>query len=196
MLYPLIHLEGAMAKEHVSPRIRIRDAAKELLLEANDIDSITVRQIAEKAKVGVGLVNYHYTSKDALLAGLVSEMMNEMLKEDVEASGSLAPRERLENMLIRLFNLGAEYVSLLRFMIRQSMEEGDMNTALILVPYLKDILGKDADEMKIRILALQILYPLQMTCINPEKFRLYSGINVMNADERKQYVISLIDNIL
>lgn len=185
-----------MAKEYVSPRIRIRDAARELLLETNDIESITVRQIAERAKVGVGLVNYHYSSKDALLAGLVSEMMNEMLKQDIKVSEGTSPRERLENMLVRLFDFGAEYVSLLRFMIRQSIEEGDMNTALTLVPYLKDILGQDTDEMKIRILALQILYPLQMTCISPEEFKLYSGIDIMNADERKQYVISLINNLL
>ena len=179
-----------------SPRERIRSAAKELLLEKNDIESITVRQIANRANVGVGLVNYHFSSKDALLAEVVSERMNEIIRYDLDNADGLSPKEKLQTILIQLFDMGAEYLPLLQFLIRKEIEDGNMDTALELVPFLRSAFGSDTDEMKLRVLALQILFPLQMTCISPEKFKLYSGIDVLNGEERKKYVIQLIDNIL
>ena len=189
-------LEDIMQENSNSPRERIRKAAKELLLENNDIESITVRQIAYRANVGVGLVNYHFSSKDALLAEVVSEKMNEMIQHNFDETNDLSPKEKLQAILIQLFDLGAEYLPLLQFLIRQGVDEGNLDTALELIPFLREAFGPDADEMKLRVLALQVLYPLQLTCISPEKFKLYSGIDVTKAEERKKYVIQLIDNIL
>ena len=189
-------LEDIMSKNSDSPRDRIRNAAKELLLENNDIESITVRQIANRANVGVGLVNYHYSSKDALLAEVVSEKMNEMIRYDIDNTNGLSPKEKLQTILIQLFDLGAEYLPLLQFLIRKGIEDGNMDTALELIPFLRAAFDSDTDEMKLRVLALQILYPLQMTCISPEKFKQYSGIDVSKAEERKKYVTQLIDNII
>ncbi|MGO1033510.1 TetR/AcrR family transcriptional regulator, partial [Clostridioides difficile] len=39
-----------------------------LLNEVDDIEEITVRKIAERANVGVGLINYHFKTKDNLLS--------------------------------------------------------------------------------------------------------------------------------
>lgn len=41
---------------------------------------------------------------------------------------------------------------------------------------LKDILGAEKDEIELRIIALQLLQPLQMAGISPEAFRMYCGI--------------------
>jgi AcrR family transcriptional regulator len=49
------------------PRDRILEATISLLLDTKDFDSLTVRVIAEQAKVGVGLVNYHFKDKESLV---------------------------------------------------------------------------------------------------------------------------------
>ncbi len=48
-------------------RSRIVEATIALLLETRDIPALTVRMIAKKAGVGVGLVNYHFGDKESLV---------------------------------------------------------------------------------------------------------------------------------
>lgn len=178
-------------------QLRIREAAKELLYRTKDTDQITVRQIAEQAKVGVGLINYHFGSKDALLSDIVAEQMSKMLQEsDGGRLMELPPKDRLKTVLIQLSDVGAEYMSLTRFMIRHMLESGEMGSALTLVPLIKEALGDDTDEMNSRILALQLLYPLQIACISPEQFHLFSGIDLKKTDERAELVEKLINNLL
>ena len=55
-------------------RNRIIKAAIELLDEHSDPARITVRQIAERAGVGTGLINYHFQTKDNLLQEAVSSV--------------------------------------------------------------------------------------------------------------------------
>jgi AcrR family transcriptional regulator len=48
-------------------RNRILEATIALLLETRDISALTVRTIAKKADVGIGLVNYHFGDKESLV---------------------------------------------------------------------------------------------------------------------------------
>ena len=186
-----------MQKHNMSARDRIRLAADELLSQVSDAEKITVRQIADRANVGVGLVNYHFGSKDGLLASLVAEKMANMVRGmQTAADAELLPKQRLQLMLTRLFDYSVEYLPLVRFMVRQNIEDGEMGSALTLVPFLKDIFGSDADEMRLRVIALQILYPIQITGLVPEKFKLFSGIDIMNTEERSEFVSQLINNIM
>jgi AcrR family transcriptional regulator len=186
-----------MQQKDMSAQERIRAAAKELLAETKDADGITVRQIAKRADVGIGLINYHFGSKDSLLADLVAEEMSSMIYAFEAAQESVvSPKERLKIVLTELYDFGAEHLPLVRFMIKQNIDNGDMGSALMLVPLLREVFGPDADEMRLRVLALQILYPLQLTGIAPQSFKLYSGINIMNAQERAGFVGQLINNLL
>lgn len=54
-------------------RDKILEAAKELF-EEKGFDSTGVREIAAKASVNVALINYHFGSKEELLADLIEEM--------------------------------------------------------------------------------------------------------------------------
>ncbi len=44
-------------------RERIIEVTLNLLNEVDDIEEITVRKIAERANVGVGLINYHFKQR-------------------------------------------------------------------------------------------------------------------------------------
>ncbi len=54
-------------------RDKILEAAR-ALFEKNGFDVTTVREIAARAEVNVALINYHFGSKEALLAALIEEM--------------------------------------------------------------------------------------------------------------------------
>lgn len=51
-------------------------ATQELILESGgDADAVTIRQIAARAGISVGLVNHYYTSKELLLEACVQRMI-------------------------------------------------------------------------------------------------------------------------
>ena len=89
-----------MTKKEQDARERIISSAIEILYEVSDIEKITVRQIAERANVGIGTINYHFNSKDNLLSFAIGEVManrvNEFLKPQKNShqkSGGLCHRE-------------------------------------------------------------------------------------------------------
>lgn len=176
---------------------RIRAATAELLEEQGSAEGITVRQIAQRAGVGTGLINYHFGSKNQLVGEVIGEKMQKLAEEYLyRQNDGLPPKERLTATLKALFSFGAEYKPLMQTLIRQGFENGNTVALLIITPLLKEVLGTEADEMRLRVLATQILYPIQVVCLAPEKFKVFSGIDIEKPAERDAFVEQLINNLV
>lgn len=182
----------------------------ELLAEGKDVEKITVRQVAKLAGVSVGLINYHFSSKNELLGIAVAAHMATMADEfpgpeglgasggDVQGASNqiTSPVDQLKTMLKKLYGFGAQHEKAIKFTITQNLLDGDFNAPLHIMPGLKAIFGSRKDEMQLRIIALQILLPIQVASLNPEKFRLYSGTDLHDEGQRNAYIDTLVDNVL
>lgn len=180
------------------PRNRIMKAALELLDEMDDIEHITVRQIAERAGVGIGLINYHFKTKDNLLSMAIGDVMAKMAGEFIQSDyyTGLQPVQKLKAMLKALYSYGERHhVKLMQFVVSSSILNGDMQAQLFLVPDLREIFREKKDEMQLRIIAMQILLPLQIAALSPAGFHLYSGIDLYDEKQRNDFIDALIDNI-
>lgn len=184
------------SKEQATQQL-IVDAAKTLLEETEDIDKITVRQIAQRANVGIGLINYHFKSKDNLLSIAIGDRMAKIISDfsKSDSYAHLSPIQKLKSMLRELYALSDKKEKLMHFVLSNDIMKGNMQTPLHLIPLLKQIFGDKKDDMELRILALQILYPIQVTGLNKETFYMYSGIDVSNAEQRNRFIDSLINNL-
>ncbi len=61
-------------------------AAEALIVEScGDVERVTIRQIAERAGVSVGLVNYYFTSKTRLIEACVQRMIGGVVRSFVPA---------------------------------------------------------------------------------------------------------------
>ena len=77
-------------KDSSEPKERIIEATTELINESSgDINCITTRRIAEKAQVGIGLINYHFQTKENLIKTCIQHMIREML-QNTEPAGNEA----------------------------------------------------------------------------------------------------------
>ena len=114
------------------PRTRILAAATALLGESSDPARITVRQIAERAGVGTGLINYHFQSKDNLLNEVVSGMMmaevGSWMAETKDAS--LDPQTRLRRLLKETARIGMQYPAHLQIMIAHEVQNATFSVPL------------------------------------------------------------------
>ncbi|MDF2512000.1 MAG: transcriptional regulator [Herbinix sp.] len=184
-------------KEQATQQLII-DTAKALLEETEDIDKITVRQIAQRADVGIGLINYHFKSKDNLLSIAIGDTMANIIlnfsKSDNYAE--LDPIEKLRELLKELYTLSDKKDNIMRFILSRDIMSGNMQTPLHLIPLLKQIFGNKKDDMGLRILALQILYPIQVTGLNRDAFYMYSGIDVSDKEQRNRFIDNLINNLI
>ena len=179
-------------------RQKIIEAAKDLLNEGIDIGTITVRQIAERAGVGIGLINYHFKSKDNLLSIAIGDIMEQTIVKyiDDKTISHIEPDVRLKMLLKELCSSAGTDEKLVRFMLLREITEGDMRAPLYLVPILREMLGERMNDVQLRIIALQILQPIQLSGLNPAAFHLYSGIDITNADQRDIFIDTLIDNLI
>lgn len=179
-------------------RNRIIKAAIEILGEVTDVDNITVRQIAQRANVGIGLINYHFKTKDNLLSIVVGEVMAKMATSFVTPGNhsELEPVAKLKKMLKELFSFAERHEKLVQFILTRSILSDGMQTPLFLVPALREIFADRKGEIELRIISLQIILPIQVSSINPSAFHLYSGIDLSNIDQRNSYIDALIDNLI
>lgn len=178
-------------------RQRIIEVTLRILEEVDDIDKITVRQIAERAEVGVGLINYHFKTKDNLLSIAIGDTMSNIITELSDYSVyTLDSVENLKNLLKRLCDIGMHYDKVLPFIVNQCIINGNMQAQLAIIPILRNIFGDEKDEMSLRTIALQIILPIQMAALSPESFQLYSGTNIKVKHQRDNFIDILIENII
>lgn len=81
-------------------REKIIQAALALLREKDErAEEITVREICTRAGVGLGLINYYFTSKDRLIEICIERIVNgivENFRNIVKKTNSLSPNEKLK----------------------------------------------------------------------------------------------------
>ncbi len=187
-----------MNEKDQDARERIIQAATEILNEVSDIERITVRQIAERANVGVGLINYHFNSKYNLLNMAVGDVLTKIARGFLEQKNNMnmEPVERLKSMVKELCNAAVTDEKLIQFMLTQGILNGNMQAPLYLIPVLKEVFGTEKEEIELRIIALQILQPIQVAGISPAVFRMYSGIDLYDMAARNQFIDILISNLI
>lgn len=179
-------------------RQSIIDAAKELINETAEVEKITIRQIAARAGVGIGLINYHFKSKDNLLSIAIGHNMQKTILSFTKDSAysELDPVAKLKALLKELYSLTGDNEKLIRYMLTFDIMQGNMQTPLSLVPLLKEIYSEQKSEMQLRILALQIIYPLQVTGLNMAEFHMYSEIDLHDIEQRNRFIDMLVDNLI
>jgi AcrR family transcriptional regulator len=185
------------ANEHDTRR-SIFNAAKTLLIEAEDAGSITVRQIAAHAGVGAGLINYYFESKNDLLNAAIGEIVLEVMTAhaDKVALYDMEPLDRLRVMMRQLLELANNNTKFVRFIFSLNIIKAGLQTPLHIISILKDIFGDDKDDAQLRVIALQILYPLQAAGLDAGVFHMYSGLDLRDPEDRDRFVDMLINNII
>ena len=175
-------------------RLKIIEATLSLLRGCNDPQKLTVRQIAEKARVGAGLISYYFGGKDELLCLAIGETMRTLAEQTLQSAEDGDARSRLRAMLLTLYGFAAEYEAFMPYMIDQTVRRGEWGAELTILPLLRSLCPQ-SDPMRLRITALQIIAPIQLSALAPEAFRLYSGVDLRSEDERGAFIDRLLQII-
>lgn len=180
-------------------RERILSATTALLMqEDSDPEHITIREIARQAGVGIGLINYHFQSKENLLkqaidslTGTIADQWQAMLDPTLSD-----PVQRLKALLKANAAVGVDNIRLARLSILSELLYGDLEVPLIILPVLKEIFGRGTDDQEIRVIAFMLVTSLQVMLVRERTFRKYAGINIYDPQQREHLIDFIVDHLM
>jgi AcrR family transcriptional regulator len=178
-------------------REKIISATIELLEEHNDADRITMRMIAEKAGVGLGLINYHFKTREALINDAIGDMMFHAVKPHLAIPSVTDgdPREAIRAIFMATSDIGMRY-SLGRFAVQYAMLQGNMEVPAMIVPLVRQFYGKSKDDLEIRLIAFSMVTVMQVAYIRSDAFRLYAGLDIQSEKMRNELIDRIIGQYL
>lgn len=177
---------------------RILQVTIDILNEVDDPTRITVRQIAERADVGVGSINYHFQSKDNLFNEAIGRimMLGAVRWFEPVTDTSIDPVTRLKMMFKETSRIAMRYAKLSQIMLSYTLQQGEFTAASMTLPLIREIFGSEKSDLELRLLTLQVLVPMQTLFVRAEQFQRYAGVDLFNDAQRNQVIDILIDNIV
>ena len=177
---------------------RIRLAAIELMNEYHTADKVTTRQIAERAGVAVGSINYHFQSKDNLLYEAYSQVFLAEVMHwlDDKQSGNEDPLTRLRGLFIQTARISLPNLEMARSSLLMDIQKGGMTTSLMILPLVRAIFKGTQDELTLRLKAATLMSTLQMILLKKEAFEAYMGINMEDPHQLDPLVDQIFDLVL
>ena len=118
--------------------MKARETVKETIINATtelieqsggEIKNITARAIADKSGVALGLINYHFESKENLITVCVQRIINKVLmnfapdKKDYNADDGLTDKQRLISFAQQTFDFLFDNYAMLKISILSDFKD-------------------------------------------------------------------------
>ncbi len=186
-----------MKHESIDSKKRIMDTMVQLLMERKDVNKITTRQIAELANVNSALINYYYQSKENLVFQAVEMCMENIAKKlFVDDMQNEDPIGRLKNMIKTFSSFAFNNYYLTEIAISNEIKHGSISTSMMILPLLSEIFKESKTEVELKLIALQIITPMQVLFLNAIEYKEHLKKDLFHEQRRSEVLDQMIDNIL
>lgn len=177
---------------------RIIEAATALIQEKNgEAEAITTRAIAERAGVGVGLINYHFQTKEKLIAICVERIIGQVILHITPTdAGSSSGKERIagiadEVLKFLLENPAISRISILGDFSNPSLDDNTARSQ----KGLRNEMG-EAETGDFALLSFVLVSAIQVAFLNRAIGEVRFGYRIELEDERREFVHRLVDLLL
>ena len=167
------------------------------------LEEITVRDICKNAGVGLGLVNYHFGSKEKLIEMCVERIINgivERFQNIQEKTESLSSFEKLEYLGNMTLDFLFEHSAVSRISVLTDMQtpKTNDNTHRTYAAYLPLVAAcrPDLDEAAIRRKTLYLITVMQQMFLRYEIISQILGIDLRQKENRRNFHTQVLHDIL
>jgi len=170
----------------------------ELLHESSDPSNVTVRRIASRADVGIGLINYYFGSRDSLIneaiGMLISEKVEPFLNESLASAQT--PMERLVELVVASGEVAAQYPQYAETALAYTLMHEKMDIPALILPLLRGILAENRPELEIRWMAYSLIVTTQAMFIHRRELQVFVGMNFNDRYDRREAIETIIKTIV
>lgn len=182
----------------------ILEAATELIYEKGEqISSITVRDICKRAGVGLGLLNYHFGTKDVLIDLCVEKIINGIIAKFTEIqkeSQSLDPMDKLLFLGNMTFSFLFEHEAISRISILSDLAhpQTDDNTHRTFDAYVPLVAAcrPKWSEKKIKEKTFYLITLMQQSFLRYRQISVLLNIDFSNPEQRRAYHKKIVQELL
>jgi len=182
---------------------KIIHVTTQLIKEFEDIDKITIRDIAGKSEVGSGLINYHFQTKENLVNICVRRIINQFIDEIKRLYESLeiSPIDKLKHVFKAMcdfivVNPIISRTSMLLDLNNATVNDNTDQSALLHIKALKEIYGDcKTDGEQFTILYI-IMSSIQVVFLRNNVIKVHTDVDFFNKEQRDRYIDSLIDRVI
>ena len=165
-------------------------------------ESITARAIAQRSGVALGLINYHFGSKDNLLAECSNKIINDLLSSmkpglmKAEDDG-LSDRERLTGYAKQTF----EYLFANRAIVKMSIlsdfnsYRADSNSALTQKGFQMAMRGDIPDKSK-RLITFSLASSMQTAFLAADESKKITGYDLNTKKGRGSFIEDTVNMLM
>lgn len=176
----------------------------ELIEQSNgDIKKITSRSIAEKSGIALGLINYHFESKEKLIALCVQRIINNVLmrfapdKVDYVKDDGLTDKERLISFAKQTYDFLFANYSLVKISILSDFAsyQPQSNSALTQIGF-RFALRENIPEDRKKLIAFSLTSIMQTAFLAGENSEAIVGYNLMDKEQRDRFVFDTVSILM
>ena len=185
------------------------DEAKESIIQAaiglievsdGNIRNITARSIADKSGVSLGLINYHFGSKDNLIAICCSRIINKTLMSmspeniDYKKDDGLTDKERLTSFAKQTFEFIYKNDSTVKLSVLSDLQDysPDCNSVLTQKGFLLALRG-DMPELQKKHIAFSLASIMQAAFLAGDNAKEITGYDLKTAKQRAKFITDTIN---
>lgn len=160
-----------------------------------DIDKITIREIAQRSNIGVGLINYHFQSKNNLIDLCVQKIISNVISQSKPDTQGLSPMEKLKRSVKIPIDFLMENPEISRISILGDLQQGQENdnTLKTLAKYYSHAgnLGLDEDTF---FNAAVLIHGLQGIFLRWELYK--DKFDFADKAQRDKLIDNLVEKLL
>lgn len=183
-----------------SARDRILQAAIDIMREKGEVEAVTIRGIAGLAGVGIGLINYHFQSKERLIAEAVRYFQTREVLSGWEGQLLFRPKNPvalIKDMLKSFADFIADFprisrISILNDLSHPGTEESTLQAVKGITPYVQEALGRNGKNGKAFRTAWIIISAIQTVFMRSDLFSGDGGLNFSVKADRDAFIDELV----
>ncbi|MEG0382605.1 MAG: TetR/AcrR family transcriptional regulator [Christensenella sp.] len=165
-----------------------------------DPEQITIRNISKEAGIAVSQINYHFSSKENLIAICVQRMIRDVISlfdDNLKQVNDLSSFEKLKHMVNLTFSFLYENENLSRISILTDYQRGALgdNTSLTLKAYfpLIENVCRERQIPNAQLAAESILLTLQGAFLRSDILKDELHTDLRNSQQRAEFVNSVLE---
>jgi len=183
-------------------RDKIMDATTKLIEECASIENVTIRDIAGKAGVGVGLINYHFQTKENLINQCVQKIIGNVINrfDGLYKSLTLEPLDKLRflakstcSFLVR--NQGISRASILSDLFAGNCSDNTTQTIEAYLPVVREICGETKLDEELYLSTHILITTLQSAFLRRDVFMQNANVDFYDTKQRERFIDMVIDII-
>lgn len=168
-----------------------------------DIKNITARKIADKSGVALGLINYHFGSKENLIAECCREIINEKLfgftpdKVDYMADDGLSDIERLISFARQTFDYIYSNHSIAKISIISDFKDyNPVGNSSLTQKGFQMALREDISEKRKKFIAFSLASIMQTAFLAGDNSELITGYSLKSKKQRDIFISDVVTMLM